>query len=127
VVKIYCWTRLGQSDCDFAGSAIDDSPSPVCAESGYRHPDDDEVEHCTIRAELYALGLTIFEIITSSQPHGQVEEWIVPQQIRGGRYPDIKNLVRGDIIMKCWKGAFKSAKEVHRTLRIKQASYQNLT
>lgn len=98
--------------CDFAGSAIDDNPSTVWAQSGYRHPDDDEVEHSTTRAELHALGSTIFEIITSSQPHGQVEEWIVAQWIREGKYPDIKNIVLGDIIMKCWKGGFKSAKEV---------------
>ncbi|KAI0867269.1 kinase-like domain-containing protein [Hypoxylon argillaceum] len=98
--------------CDFAGSAIDDNRSTVWAQSGYRHPDDDEVEHSTIRAELHALGSTIFEIITSSQPHGKVEEWIVAQWIREGKYPDINNIALGDMIMKCWKGVFKSAKEV---------------
>jgi serine/threonine protein kinase len=56
--------------CDFAGSAIDDNPSTVWAQSGFRHPDDDEVELSTTRAELHALGSTIFEIITFSQPHG---------------------------------------------------------
>jgi hypothetical protein len=41
-----------------------------------------------------------------------VEEWIVAQWIREGKYPDIKNVVLGDITMKCWKGGFTSAKEV---------------
>jgi serine/threonine protein kinase len=103
--------------CDFAGSAIDDNPSTVWAQSGFRHPDDDDVEHSTTRAELHTLGSTIFEIITSSQPHGQVEEWIVAQWIREGKYPDIKNVVLGDIIMKCWKGGFTSAKEVAQEIK----------
>lgn len=63
--------------CDFAGSAIDDEPCTVQAESGFKHPNDDENERATIRAELHALGSTIYEIITSSQPHGKVEEWVV--------------------------------------------------
>lgn len=111
--------------CDFAGSAIDDNPCTVWAQSGYRHPDDDEAEHSTIRAELHALGSTVFEIITSSQSHGQVEEWIVAQWIREGKYPDIKNVALGDIIKKCWEGGFKSRRMLPRTLKIEASISSN--
>ena len=102
--------------CDFAGSAIDDEPCTVWAESGFKHPNDDENERATIRAELHALGSTIYEIITSSQPHGKVEEWVVAQWIRDDKYPDVQEVVLGDIIMKCWKGQFVSAKEVAQSI-----------
>ncbi|KAF2186624.1 hypothetical protein K469DRAFT_687002 [Zopfia rhizophila CBS 207.26] len=59
------------------GSAIDNKPFMVWTESGFKHPNDDENEHTMIRAELYALGSTIYEIITSSQPYGKIEEWII--------------------------------------------------
>jgi hypothetical protein len=65
--------------CDFAGSAIDDEPCTVWAESGFKHPNDDKNEKATIRAEIHALGSSIYEITTSSPPYANVEEWIVHQ------------------------------------------------
>lgn len=112
--------------CDFAGSAIDDDKSTVWAESGFRHPDDEEVEHSTIRAELHALGSTIYELCTSSQPHGpEVEEWIVGQWIREGKYPNVKTVILGDIIMRCWNGDFKSAKEVAQSIEQSSGIYSS--
>ncbi|KAF1961498.1 serine/threonine protein kinase [Byssothecium circinans] len=103
--------------CDFAGSAIDDDKATVWVESGFRHPDDDEVKDSTIRAELHALGSTIYELCTFSQPYGrEVEEWIVAQWIREGKYPSVKDVILGDIIVKCWNGDFISAKEVARSI-----------
>jgi serine/threonine protein kinase len=102
--------------CDFAGSGIDGEPPTVWAESGFKHPKMDENELGTIRAELHALGSTIYEIITSSQPHGKAEEWIVHQWIQEGKYPDVKEVKLGDIITKCWKGEFESAGKVAQTI-----------
>jgi hypothetical protein len=103
--------------CDFAGSAIDDDKSTSWAESGFRHPDDEEIEYSIISAELHALGSTIYELCTSSQPHGrEVEEWIVSRWISEGKYPSIKDVILGEIIMTCWNGDFKSAKEVAQSI-----------
>ncbi|KAF2254384.1 hypothetical protein BU26DRAFT_559083 [Trematosphaeria pertusa] len=53
--------------CDFAGSAIDDIRPTVIAQDGFRHPDDDA--NNIIRAEIHALGSSIFELITFTCPH----------------------------------------------------------
>lgn len=100
--------------CDFAGSSIDGEPATVWAESGFRHPDDAEMEEPTVRAELHALGSTLYEIMTSAKPHADagVEEWVVAAWIREGRYPAVAGLALGDVIARCWKGNFASAGEV---------------
>src|SRR2546429_6267414 len=57
--------------CDFAGSAIDDDRSTIWAESGFWHPDNEVIKYSTIRAQLHALGSTIYELCTSAQSHGR--------------------------------------------------------
>ncbi|WEW57253.1 hypothetical protein PRK78_002718 [Emydomyces testavorans] len=93
--------------CDFAGSGIDGSKPTVWAESGFPHPHDHEARYSTIRAEIHALGSTIYEIMTSSQPHGSdTEQGLVASWIRSGKYPEVKDVVLGDIIcrmQKTWK------------------------
>jgi serine/threonine protein kinase len=125
--------------CDFAGSGIDGLPPRVRPQDGFKHPDLDEGKNGTIKSELHALGSTIYEIVTSSKPHGQIEDWMVeyvkkmnwpgvPRDeledwisqedglitlwFRMGRYPNVNDLTLGDIISKCWKGRFSSAEEV---------------
>ncbi|SRR6266699_3893971 len=60
--------------CDFAGSAIDDNDATVSAESGSRHPDDNEVEFHATAAELHAIGSTMLEMMTSLKPWEKEEE-----------------------------------------------------
>jgi serine/threonine protein kinase len=101
--------------CDFAGSAIDNVRASVVAQDGFRHPDRDEALTPTIRGEIHALGSTIFELVTFSCPHQQeeAEEWgMAGELIRQGKYPDVTHVVLGDIIAKCWRGEYISAKEV---------------
>jgi hypothetical protein len=45
-----------------------------------------------------------------------VEEWIVGQWIQEGKYPSVKEVILGDIIMKCWNGGFASAREVAQSI-----------
>jgi serine/threonine protein kinase len=101
--------------CDFAGSSIDNVRAIVVAQDGFRHPDDEEAGKPTIRGEIHALGSSIFELITFSCPHEQEEakEWgMAGELIRHGQYPNVTGVMLGDIITKCWKGEYTSAKEV---------------
>ncbi len=103
--------------CDFGGSAIDDKKSVVTAGSGFKHPIDEENSKASIKAELHALGSSIYEIITSTTPHQDVkEEWVVAQMIRDGNYPDLTGITLSDIISKCWKGEFASALDVAKEI-----------
>jgi len=123
--------------CDFAGSGIDGQPPKIFAEEGFKHPVMEENENATIQAELHALGSTIYEIITSTTPHNQlqpwmaqwirdrnfpgvsddhVEGWMVDAWFQEGKYPDVAGVTLGDIITKCWKGQFQSAQEVAQSI-----------
>lgn len=102
--------------CDFAGSAIDRTASTVWAQSGFRHPCDEEERASTIKAELHALGSTIFELITTKEPHEGVEDYIIDQMLAEGKYPDVTNVTLGDVITKCWRGEFASALEVAKCI-----------
>lgn len=103
--------------CDFAGSSIDDDQATVVAETGFRHPDEREYRPPTIRAEIHALGSTIYEIVTGRKPfHEKTEEQEreVEKLMEEGKYPDVSELPLGDVIVKCWKreGYFTSAADV---------------
>ncbi|KAF1959593.1 hypothetical protein CC80DRAFT_545039 [Byssothecium circinans] len=103
--------------CDFSGSSIDDDRATIVAEAGFRHPDEREYRPPTIRAEIHALGSTIYEIVTGRKPfHEKTEEQEreVDKLMKEGEYPDVNELPLGDVIAKCWKrdGFFNSAADV---------------
>ncbi|AEO71269.1 uncharacterized protein THITE_116589 [Thermothielavioides terrestris NRRL 8126] len=101
--------------CDFAGSAIDDTPPTIVAQDGFRHPDDDEATAGTLRAELHALGSAIFEIMTSTCPHWREEAEPMGRALdlmREGVYPDVGGVVLGRVIAACWRGEYASAQKV---------------
>lgn len=129
--------------CDFAGSGIDGQPPRVRPQDGFKHPDLEEGKKGTIKSELHALGSTIHEIVTSLKPYSQVEDWMVkyvkeknwpgvPQDgledwiikadelitlwFRENRYPDVNDVMLGDIIVKCWKGQFNNAEEIAQSI-----------
>lgn len=105
--------------CDFAGSGIDDKLPTVWGEAGFAHPDHQEVRHATIPAELHALGSTIYEIITCFRPHSEeLRDSVIESWFRDGIYPEVHDIPLGDIMLKCWKGGFESAKEVAEEIKL---------
>ncbi|KAL2022506.1 hypothetical protein VTK56DRAFT_5113 [Thermocarpiscus australiensis] len=94
--------------CDFSGSFIDGTTALVIAEAGYRHPDRSEYLQPTLRSEIHSLGSTIYEIVTSTQPHQGLEDYEVDKLLEEGKYPDVSNTPLGDVIAKCWAGEFGS-------------------
>jgi hypothetical protein len=51
---------------DFSGSSIDGEPVLVCYETSHEHP---EMTDISIKSELFALGSTLYEIMTGSRPY----------------------------------------------------------
>ena len=84
--------------CNFAGSAIDDDKATVWAWSGFYHPDERELEHPTIRAELHALGSTIYEIVTCSRHYGGIDEEAIELWLEEGKYPSVVEVTLGQVI-----------------------------
>lgn len=101
--------------CDFAGSVIDDVKPTIVAQNGFRHPDEKEAWGGTLRAEIHALGSTIFEIMTSTGPYRREEqetEGSALDLMRRGVYPDVTDVVLGKVIAACWRGEYGSAQQV---------------
>ncbi|KAK4240350.1 tyrosine-protein kinase transforming protein erbB [Achaetomium macrosporum] len=95
--------------CDFGGSAIDGEGATICGEAGYRRPSKDEYTGPTIRCEIHSLGSTMYEIITGKEPHHGLEKEAVEKLLEQRQYPDVSDVPLGDVIQRCWEGAFVSA------------------
>jgi len=94
---------------DFAGSAIDDLPALICYETSHELP----AEDISIKTELFALGSTIYEIMTGSKPYKDLPDYGVSTAFVEGRYPDLESLAAfKNIIAKCWKQGYISTEEV---------------
>ncbi len=102
--------------CDFSGSYIDGEKATILAEDGFRHPDKSEARLPTIPAELHSLGSLLYEIMTYTKPYEGVEEEFVLKRIAKREYPDVSEVLLGDVMMKCWMGVFGSAAEVAKAI-----------
>jgi serine/threonine protein kinase len=72
---------------DFAGSAIDDLPPLVCYETSHELPGKD----ISTETELFALGSTIYEVMTGSKPYKDLPEHEVAAAFSEDRYPDLES------------------------------------
>jgi serine/threonine protein kinase len=98
--------------CDFSGSYINGEKATIVPAAGYRHPDKNERALPSIRAEIHALGSTIYEIITGHGPyHGLVSE-AIDKLLEEGNYPEVSNILLGGVVQRCWNGDYSSALEV---------------
>jgi serine/threonine protein kinase len=97
--------------CDFAGSVFGTLDGGAMESIRYFLPRD---PHATpdIKSDLFALGSTIYFIMSDHEPYENLaEEEVVARYLRM-EYPDVRNHSCGEIIEGCWKGDFKSAQEV---------------
>lgn len=93
---------------DFAGSAIDDLPPLVCYETSHELPDED----ISTKTELFALGSTIYEIMTGSKPYRDLAEHEISAAFSEGRYPDLESIsVFRNTILRCWRQDYKTIEE----------------
>jgi serine/threonine protein kinase len=66
----------------------------------------------TTRSDLFALGSTLYEIMTGKPPYKGKSDDAITQLYCIGLFPDVADVLCGDIIMDCWQGRFTSALEV---------------
>ena len=108
----------------FFGSYIDGENATIVAPAGYRHPNIAEWMIPTIRAELHALGSTIYEIITGKGPRYDLdlEGGDIDKLVKERQSPDISHIHLGDVTNRCWNGDFGCVLQVEKQIRVYRCS-----
>jgi len=66
----------------------------------------------TVESDLFALGSTLFELITGKAPYDSQPRESIEALFRESIFPSVEGLFLGEIIKRCWTIEFSSAKEV---------------
>lgn len=72
----------------------------------------DHAHDNTVESDLFALGSTLYELITGKAPYEGRSFESVENLFREGVFPGVDRLPLGDLIMGCWVKKFRSAKEM---------------
>jgi len=109
---------------DFSGSSIDGKPPYVLENTRFFLPRsrDDELP-CSVITDLFALGSSIYEIVTGEQPYVNLGGKEVEARYTRGEFPIVDGISCGEIIKKCWMGEFTSAKAVEAALEVEMRKY----
>lgn len=79
-------------------------------------------EFADIKTDLFALGSTIYHIITGHRPFPQYDtiddEAKFEELYREGHFPPLDAGVGGDVVWNCWGGKYESADEVVNDLKV---------
>ncbi|KAH8710112.1 kinase-like domain-containing protein [Phaeosphaeriaceae sp. PMI808] len=104
---------------DFAGSAIDDLPPLVCYETSHELPGQD----ISAKTELFALGSTIYEIMTGSKPYKDLPDHAVSAAFSEGGFPDLESVSAfRNTILRCWRQSYATAEEALRDVKLEVAT-----
>ena len=99
---------------DFAGSAIDGLPPLVCYETSHELPDED----ISTKTEIFALGSTIYEIMTGSKPYKDLPDHEVSAAFSEGHFPDLESIPAfRNTIMRCWRQNYATAEEAIQNVK----------
>jgi len=110
---------------DFSGSSIDGKPPYVLENTRFFLPRSryDELP-CSVTTDLFALGSSIYEIVTGRQPYADLEDEEVGARYKRREFPTVNGMSCGRIIERCWMGEFNSAKAVQIALEVEMQQYK---
>ncbi|KAF4636625.1 hypothetical protein G7Y89_g1464 [Cudoniella acicularis] len=100
---------------DFSGSSMDGSYFSALETVRFCLPRPWEAPS-TIVTDLFALGSTIYEIMTGMQPYAQYKDEEVETFFRRGIFPPVDNIHCGELIKRCWHGELSNDRELFLTI-----------
>jgi serine/threonine protein kinase len=101
---------------DFSGSSIDGGWASAFESVRFCLPRPWD-EKSTIVTDIFALGSTIFEIMTGKEPYEDLLDDEVEERFRQGIFPSVNTICCGEIIIACWHAEVKSAAEVMKYIK----------
>lgn len=103
---------------DFEGSSLDGCKPSAIEMTRYFMPRDIK-EPSTAKTELFALGSTIYEIMTGKEPYLELKDDEMTALFEEKKFPSVDQLPCGDVMMKCWLSEVHSAEEVRALIEAK--------
>jgi len=97
---------------DFGGSSLAGSKPSACSGPRFILPDRWR-DPPTVQDDLFALGTTIYFIMTSKFPFPGFSEDEIEENYRNGKFPDVSGIVCGEFIKRCWTSQIASARELY--------------
>jgi serine/threonine protein kinase len=116
-------SRLRLRIIDFSGSSIDGAWASAFEGVRFYLPRPWE-SPSTVQTDLFALGSTIYEIMTGAQPYEELTDEEVVALFEEQKFPLVDNLPCGGVIKRCWHGEFDSAEEVHGSIKAEIQKYR---
>jgi serine/threonine protein kinase len=101
--------------CDFSGSLFGELDGAAMESTRYFLPRD-PLSTPNIRSDLFALGSTMYYIMSGHEPYDTLSESEVTALYSQGLFPEVDGMVWGDVIKGCWKGCWSNAEEVVQAL-----------
>jgi len=96
---------------DFSGSSIDEKWASAFEGARFCLPRSLDEPSTTI-TDLFALGSTIYEIMTGKQPYEDLSDDEVEARYKQLLFPSVATIPCGEVIIACWCSKLKSANEV---------------
>ncbi|KAH6621647.1 kinase-like domain-containing protein [Chaetomium sp. MPI-SDFR-AT-0129] len=101
---------------DFSGSSFDGIVGSAIESARFFLPRPLK-EPPTVRTDIFALGSTIYEIVTSRQPYEDLSDDEVEARYSQQIFPSVQELPCGQVIMDCWRCEIQTAEEVMTRLK----------
>ncbi|KKY30190.1 putative spindle assembly checkpoint kinase [Diaporthe ampelina] len=112
--NIFVDEGLNAKVADFAGSSLDGSELLIVVTASHAYPG----ELQSVRADLFALGGILYELMTGQPPYDGKEDEEIEELYKSHVFPDTESLGSvGRIIMKCWQGGYADCKPIVEDLK----------
>lgn len=110
--------NLNLKIADFGGSNLDNNPTELGEETRYFIPrDEDWTKTWTVKRDLFALGCTIYAVMTGMDPWHDQDSDKVRELFGAGSFPELTGVPCAETIERCWKQQYDSAHEVLDALK----------
>ncbi|KAH7317539.1 kinase-like domain-containing protein [Rhexocercosporidium sp. MPI-PUGE-AT-0058] len=97
---------------DFGGSSLAGSKPSACSGPRFSLPDKCWRDPPTVQDDLFALGTTVYFIMTCQIPFPGLSGDEVKENYQNHKFPDVSRIVCGEFIKRCWRSQIASAREI---------------
>lgn len=70
-----------------------------------------------VKSDLFALGSTLYEIMTGRSPYEETPSDEVERLYEAQQFPDVTSIPCGELIRRCWRGEANSAHEIEKAIK----------